>query len=92
MYMRKGFRARDLLHMQKQLRLTSRFGRCGRETSPQATADLGLDVQIGKRAFGYFLSQPLRVQIAPGVFWFCKSGLGLRAEFGPGRKTDEKAN
>jgi len=41
-----------------------------------------------------FLSRPLRVQIAPGIsFGLQKNGgLGLRAEFGPGRKTDEKTN
>jgi hypothetical protein len=38
-----------------------------------------------------FLSRPLRVQIAPGIsFGFQKKGgLGLRAELGPGKKTDE---
>ena len=41
-----------------------------------------------------FLSRPLRVQIAPGVsFGLQKNGgLGLRAEFGPGKKTDEAAD
>jgi hypothetical protein len=39
------------------------------------------------------LSRPLRVQIAPGVFsgFQRNGGFGLRAELGPGTKTDEKA-
>ena len=37
------------------------------------------------------LTRPLRIQVAPGVsLGFQKGGgFGVRAEFGPGRKTDE---
>ncbi|MBB5714177.1 hypothetical protein FHS94_001000 [Sphingomonas aerophila] len=39
-----------------------------------------------------FLSRPLRVQLAPGVSFGLQrgGGVGLRAEFGPGKKTDER--
>lgn len=40
---------------------------------------------------GGLLSRPLRVQIAPGVSFGLQrgGGIGLRAEFGPGKRTDE---